>query len=130
MPEARVVTNMSGPKCIVSPSTAAKLETLILLEQWGRWSRMETGVNLGFPKKAVHESRGSTVPSPIISDEVAMLVDKCVSAVENQRARDALVLRYCQRMSDRDIGRELKCHHKTVNTLLSIGEGEVQEMLL
>lgn len=66
----------------------------------------------------------------MISDDFALLVDSFVCQLPDQSCRDAMVMHYVGRMSDRAIGKELGCHHKTVSRLLSTGEGAVQEMLL
>lgn len=107
------------------------LEVVILLEEWAIWAKQGVGLRFGYSKvpKPSHEGAPSS-RAPLINDTTAFFIDQCVAQVGHDAAREALVMHYIGRMSDRAIGKELGCHHKTVSALLSMGEGEVQEMLL
>nr|WP_256446248.1 antiterminator Q family protein [Hahella sp. HN01] len=59
-------------------------ETPWLLEQWARWSKMDAGV--GYPTSTPFSRLGgSSVRSPVITDQEAAAVDMAVSKL---RARD------------------------------------------
>jgi len=105
-------------------------EVPFLLTEWGRWARQRVGISLGHARmRQPSDLRGGGLPSPLISDECALWVDMAVSQVTPQRARDALVLAYCIRASNRGIGRELGCSHNTAKVLIGQGEAQVGEAL-
>ncbi|MBU6955899.1 antiterminator Q family protein [Hahella sp. HN01] len=59
-------------------------ETAWLLEQWARWSKADSGV--GYPSSTPFaRMAGSSVRSPVITDQEAARVDMAVSKL---RARD------------------------------------------
>ncbi|WLQ15400.1 antiterminator Q family protein [Hahella aquimaris] len=60
-------------------------ETAWLLEQWARWSKINTD-NVGYPSSTPFaRMAGSSVRSPVITDQEAAKVDLAVSKL---RARD------------------------------------------
>lgn len=112
-----------------APPARCGLDTVLLLEQWGIWARREVGLSLGYPKLSMdrHSARGGK--SLLIGEELAFYVDWCVSQIENQRARDALVLMYVRRRSYRKLMGELCCEYAVAKSLVRLGESDVAQAL-
>jgi hypothetical protein len=105
-------------------------EVPFLLMEWGKWARQNVGIRLQHPSRAVgFDNHGGTVRSPLIADTTALWVDQCVSQVKPQSARDALVMRYVVRCSERKMCRELRCGPRRLRQLVSAGEHQVGEAL-
>ena len=59
--------------------TEVRSSTALLLEQWARWARL-SGTSLSYNSvDPVIKLQGSTVPTPWISDDEALRVDKAVA---------------------------------------------------
>lgn len=72
-------------------------ETDWLLTEWSRWAMVNPGVSLGYPSRANFDrARGSTVASPLIRDDEALMIDGVVSklAQHNKEIHEAVVTYY------------------------------------
>lgn len=62
-------------------------DTPWLLEQWALWSRVNPGPSMELPSVTPYRRLlGSTVKSPVIDDDTAMLVDAAVSRLVGRDA--------------------------------------------
>jgi hypothetical protein len=106
------------------------LEVPFLLHEWGRWARHHHGLRLGYRRvSTTGNMRGGGMPCSVVSDAVAQYVDAAVAQVTPERARDAVVLRYCVGASQRRIAEELGCCRQTVQRLVDLGMQQVGEAL-
>lgn len=95
-----------------------------LLEQWARWARFNPSLSLGYPViTPFARLLGSTLPSSVISDVVAMRVDGAVARL-NRRDGDmgqAVVLYYFRGGNVSWVARMMGIHRKKADILVKSG---------
>lgn len=103
-----------------------------LLEQWARWARSNPGSSLGYPAiTPFARLLGSTLPSPVISDAEAMLVDGAVARLNRRDGEmgQALVLYYFGGGNVSRVARLLESDRKRVSVLVNAGTAWVDAAL-
>jgi len=99
-------------------------ETPWLLEQWWRWSHTDVGLCLGYPSSSFNaEMQGSTVPMPLITDDVAMVIGEAVARLMKRDAEmgNSVVMYYSCGQNVSSASRRLKMPRKRVDVLVKAG---------
>jgi len=99
-------------------------DTIWLLEQWARWSRINPSPSLRLPSITPYRRLlGSTLPSPVISDEMAMQVDGAVARLvqRDSETGHALVLYYFNGGNVSGVARNLRKPRWRVDVLIRAG---------
>lgn len=65
----------------------------IEMQQWGAWVRQGVWSGLGYGSSVLGDLRGSTVPTPQISDERALQIDRAMNRLRHQDVRLYMALR-------------------------------------
>ena len=103
-----------------------------LLLEWARWHREGSG-NIGFPSRTAFDRlRGSSVPTPNITDDVAMIVDGAVSRLRLRNPDQALVLTeyYLKGKSLGVIARKARSSRQTMAMTLRRAETAIEWIVL
>lgn len=95
-----------------------------LLEQWARWARSNPGSSLRYPAiTPFARLLGSTLPSPVISDAEAMLVDGAVARLNRRDGEmgQAVVLYYFGGGNVSRVARLLEIDRRRADVLVKSG---------
>ena len=98
--------------------------TVLLLEAWAEWSRLNPGVSLGWSSVTPYARLyGSTAKSPLINDQKALEVEGIVSRL-NHRDKEVgsavILFFFCDQNLSR-VARLMKKDRKRVNVLVESG---------
>lgn len=100
------------------------LENALLMREWGKWARNAELDNLGFARPSWVAEVATKYPEsskdvdeclPDISDEYGLLVDRCLSGMQDY-SRSLIVLYYERRLGLNNIARILKKSRQRVST--------------
>jgi len=108
----------------VVKNETAFADTLWLLEQWARWSRINPGPALKLPSVTPYRRLlGSTLPSPVISDDAAMQIDSVVARLvqRDSETGKAIILYYCSSGNISDVARRLGQPRRKIDILIKAG---------
>ncbi|CCN38216.1 putative Phage antitermination Q-like [Vibrio nigripulchritudo SFn27] len=95
-----------------------------LLEQWGRWARVNSDLTVGYPSiTSFTKLLGSTLPSPLINDDDAMLVDSAVARLNrrDEEMGQAVVLFYTGGSNVSQVARWLDIDRRRADVLVKSG---------
>lgn len=101
-----------------------------MLTEWARWHRADKGI--GYPSRATWERlRGSSIPEPHITDDLAVRVDGAVARLRVRCPDQAEVLTqyYLARRSLSRIARTLKQDRRAAAATLKSAENAVDWIL-
>ena len=94
-------------------SVTINSSTPVLLDQWGKWSRMGLGLNIGTPSEDNFH---------VIHDDLALIVDAVVCRLGKSKPaehREAVELRFQRNYSYHMIAHHLRCGETKVKTILN-----------
>ena len=93
--------------------------TRFLLFEWGRWAR-SIGAYAGWP---LVELVGSTVATPMISDDEAVLIDKTIALLEhqNKETHKAIMLSFYANLPNYRVAEEMGINRHKVATIVESG---------
>lgn len=104
-----------------------------LLQQWGYWVRSGAGIpRYTSPSYAlIRDMVGSTVPTALIEDRTAMLVDGAVARLDSRdkAAAEAVFLYYPAGLTIQDIARRWRCSRPVVSAAVDRGIVWVEAVL-
>lgn len=109
------------------------------LMEWARWRRSGHGVNLGYPSVTpfyrMSRKGRATVKAATIKDELALSIDRAVSALKKRseglsdRRWDCLTMSYLDGKSDAVIARELRTSRESVKVARRAAESWVEALI-
>lgn len=103
-----------------------------LLDQWARWSRVNPGVSLWYQSGSMFSRlTGTTLKSPIINDDEAMVVDHAVARlnVRDSEMAQALVVYYFSGGNTSHVARALDMNRRKADTLVKASRAWVDGVL-
>lgn len=107
-------------------------DTEFMLEQWARWALVNPGVSLGYPNLTTFRRLlGSTVSTPLISDEEAGKIDQAVADLvqrDNEMAA-ALITFYFSNGNLRRSAEILGTTREKLRMLVKTGEAWIDARL-
>ena len=99
-------------------------DTEFMLEQWARWALVNPGVSLGYPNLTTFRRLlGSTVSTPLISDEEAGKIDQAVADLvqrDNEMAT-AMIIFFFSGSNLSYVAKHLKKHRTVTRCLVKAG---------
>ena len=112
----------------------ATTQTHWLLEQWSRWSRVDTGVAASYPSiTPFRRLQGSTVANPLISDIEAMRVERALETLRKRFPRrfEAVVRYYLgNKNSMAAVARQMQVHRSAAETWFKTGMAWLDGVLM
>jgi len=109
------------------------------LMEWARWRRSGHGVNVGYPSVTpfyrMSRKGHATVKAATIGDDLALSIDKAVSALKKRSEGlsdmrwDALTMSYLDGKSDSEIARDLRTSRESVKVARRAGESWVEALI-
>ena len=99
-------------------------DTRWLLEQWARWSNVNPGLSLAYPNATpFRRLLGTTVPSALISDEEAEMVDRAVAKLlcRHPQMGKVVALYYLSGCNVSWVAKAMGIYRQKANELLQSG---------
>lgn len=99
-------------------------ETIWLLEEWARWSRINSAPSLTLPSVTPYRRlQGATLKSPVIDDDTAMMVDNVIARLiqRDEETGKAVVMYFRNGQTVSHIARRLRKERWRVDILIRSG---------
>ncbi len=108
----RIMSRVAHRSIVANGTAMQPTDTEARLQEWGRWVRAG-GVSLGASR--VFE-QGSTVPTPMIADDEALLIDRAVARLKRRDrfVGEVICLYYIEGGTEAAVGRRLRRSRTTI----------------